>query len=172
MSTIPTVTNGGLLLYLAAALVLVFLAATYRPGRGIVLDAAHPHKNNPDAPIHQDRRAGAANPTPNKEQDMPKDTDAVQLNSDGTMPLTTNRLDDMPEPVFFATLAEARQYVVTALGDFGDDFDVDAITSAVFDYDTATDADGTVHLNRQGFRLAVTTEEFWQIVRDNERGQR
>jgi hypothetical protein len=78
MSTIPTATNGGLLLYLAVALVLVFLAATYRPGRGIVLDAAHPHKSNPStARILADEDGAGANPTPNnrKEKDMTKPTD-------------------------------------------------------------------------------------------------
>jgi hypothetical protein len=92
----------------------------------------------------------------------------VILNSDGTMPLTPNRLDDEIENVFVETFEEARRYVVTALGDWGDDFDVDEITRMVFDFDTAEDADGIEHLNRQGFRLIATSEEFWSICRDNE----
>lgn len=92
----------------------------------------------------------------------------MQLNADGTMPLTPNRLDDVPEAAFFETMAEARQYVVTALGDWGDDFDVDEITRMVFDFDTAEGADGIEHLNRQGLRLIATSEEFWDVVRDNE----
>ncbi|QCV95734.1 hypothetical protein [Acidipropionibacterium acidipropionici] len=172
MSTYPSVMNGGLFL-VVFVLVCAVSYALADAWCGRAYRRAYTQNNPGDVSILAESDVtGAINPTPYKEQAMPKDTDAVQLNSDGTMPLTTNRLDDMPEPVFFETLAEARQYVVTALGDFGDDFDVEAITSAVFDFDTATDADGTVNLNRQGFRLAVTTEEFWQIVRDNEGAQR
>lgn len=74
MNAIPTATNGGLLVYLAVALVLVAMAALSRPRRGVALDTPGPHKFNSDAPIRQDRRAGA-NPTPNKEKDMTKTTE-------------------------------------------------------------------------------------------------
>lgn len=76
MNSIPTATNGGLLLYLAAALVLVFLAATIGRPRGAV--AGTTNMNNPDASIRQDCRAGA-NPTPNKEQDMNNHTTPDRL---------------------------------------------------------------------------------------------
>lgn len=80
----------------------------------------------------------------------------------------TAQLGGEIENVFVETFEEARRYVVTALGDFGDDYDVDEITRMVFDFDTAEDADGVEHLNRQGFRLIATSEEFWSICRDNE----
>lgn len=80
----------------------------------------------------------------------------------------TAQLGGEIENVFVETFEEARRYVVTALGDFGDDFDVDEITRMVFDFDTAEDADGVEHLNRQGFRPIATSEEFWDICRDNE----
>ena len=80
----------------------------------------------------------------------------------------TAQLGGEIENVFVETFEEARRYVVTALGDFGDDFDVDEITRMVFDFDTAEDADGVEHLNRQGLRLIATTEEFWDTCRDNE----
>ena len=70
------------------------------------------------------------------------------------------------DAVVFETRREAAEWVGVALGsEVGpDDYDVDAITDEVFAWDTATDADGTVHLNRQCFRLAATTEEFWESV--------
>lgn len=58
MTTYPTITNGGMLLYLAAALVLVFLAATYRPRT----------QNNPGAHLRQDIRTGAITTTSNKKE--------------------------------------------------------------------------------------------------------
>ncbi|QCV88453.1 hypothetical protein FEZ32_08860 [Acidipropionibacterium jensenii] len=74
MNAIPTASNSGLLVYLAVALVLVAMAAVSRPRRGVALDTPGPYKFNSDAPIRQDRRAGA-NPTPNKEKDMTKTTE-------------------------------------------------------------------------------------------------
>lgn len=76
------------------------------------------------------------------------------------------------DEVRFATRREAEQWAATALGsEVGpDDFDVAAITEEVFVWDPARDDDGTVHLNRQGLRLAVTTEQFWASVQRNERG--
>lgn len=76
------------------------------------------------------------------------------------------------DAVVFETRREAEQYVATALGsEVGpDDYDVAAITDEVFAWDPATDADGTVHLNRQGLRLAATTEEFWESVERHETG--
>lgn len=78
------------------------------------------------------------------------------------------------DEVRFATRREAEQWVATALGsEVGpDDFDVAAIARDCFVFDPATDADGTVHLNRQCFRLAATTEEFWAAVQRNERSGR
>lgn len=62
--TYPTITNGGMLLYLAAALVLVFLAATYRPRT----------QNNPGAIIRQDLRTGAITTTTNKKEVVMSDS--------------------------------------------------------------------------------------------------
>ena len=81
---------------------------------------------------------------------------------------------DGVEHVAFETRREAEQYVATALGSEvdPDDFDVAAIARDCFVFDPATNADGTVHLNRQGLRLAATTEEFWASVQRNERSGR
>ncbi|QCV87055.1 hypothetical protein FEZ32_00545 [Acidipropionibacterium jensenii] len=63
MNAIPAATNGGVLLYVAVALLLIFLAAISRPSpRVVAIDGTH-HKNNPDASIRQDRRAGAITTT-------------------------------------------------------------------------------------------------------------
>ncbi|QCV88211.1 hypothetical protein FEZ32_07455 [Acidipropionibacterium jensenii] len=46
MNSIPTASNGGLLLYVAVALLLVWLAAVSRPSRRVAIDTG-PHKSNP-----------------------------------------------------------------------------------------------------------------------------
>lgn len=62
MNTIPTIANGGVLVYVIVALLLVWLAAVSRPShRAVAIDGAD--MNNPDASIHQDCRAGAITTT-------------------------------------------------------------------------------------------------------------
>lgn len=87
--------------------------------------------------------------------------------------MTGPTTDTERDRVLLTTRREAEQYVATALGgEVGpDDYDVEAITAECFAWDPARDDDGTVHLNRQGLRLAVTTEQFWASVQRNERGR-
>jgi hypothetical protein len=47
----------------------------------------------------------------------------------------------------------AEQFVGPSLGDFADDYDVDAIARNAFEYVVDTDEDGTEYLNSAGFRL-------------------
>lgn len=78
------------------------------------------------------------------------------------------------DPVAFETRREAAEWVGVALGsEVGpDDYDVAAITEECFEWMDGRDDAGTVHLNRQGVRLAVTTAEFWESVERNERTRR
>ncbi len=72
------------------------------------------------------------------------------------------------EPVRVSDMAAAEQYVAGCLGDWGDDYDVPSIASECFEFDSAMDEFGTVHLDRQCFRLAATTSEFWAAVERHE----
>lgn len=74
----PAPLNGGLIFYVLAWIVLLAAIAADNYRGPVLFDLAH-HKNNPDASIRQDRRAGAANPTPNKEQDMNNHTTPNRL---------------------------------------------------------------------------------------------
>lgn len=75
------------------------------------------------------------------------------------------------DAVVFETRREAAEWVGVALGsEVGpDDYDVAAITEECFEWMDGRDDAGTIHLNRQGVRLAVTTAEFWESVERNER---
>lgn len=86
MNSIPTIANGGLLAYMAVALLLVWLAAVSRPSRRVVaVDGTH-HKNNPvSVGILPDEDAAGAttNPFHTKEAAM----------TDSTVnPISTDRL--------------------------------------------------------------------------------
>lgn len=65
------------------------------------------------------------------------------------------------DPVQFDTRAEAEQWIETVLGEWAGDFDIPAIGSIVFEWNSAV----------QCFRLAVTDEEFWETVRACETSQ-
>lgn len=70
MNTFPTATNGGLLAYLLAALVLVAMAALSRPRRGVALGTPGPHKFNPSsAEILADEDAAGAVTTTSKKKE-------------------------------------------------------------------------------------------------------
>jgi|GEM_PF-6288566 len=92
MNAIPTVANGGVLLYVAVALLLIFLAAISRPShRAVAIDGTH-HKNNPDASIRQDRRAGAITTTLQEREAVMTDSTAHTIRAvlpdfDGRAPL-------------------------------------------------------------------------------------
>ncbi|MCI1749113.1 MAG: hypothetical protein LKI24_14190 [Acidipropionibacterium sp.] len=66
------------------------------------------------------------------------------------------------DPVVFETRSGAEQWVATTLGEFAGDFDITAICSAVFEWDSRA----------AGVRLAVTEEQYWQIVQQHEVGPR
>ena len=64
----------------------------------------------------------------------------------------------------YSTRDEARQYVVDTLGEHADEFDVDAITDAAFEYEVERDETGAELLNTAGFYPTMIADEFWQLV--------
>lgn len=79
MNSIPTIANGGVLVYMAVALLLVFLAAVSRPSHRVVaIDGTH-HKNHPDASIRQDCRAGATTTTLQEREVVMTDSTSTRL---------------------------------------------------------------------------------------------
>ncbi|HEX6518291.1 MAG TPA: hypothetical protein VF049_22210 [Nocardioidaceae bacterium] len=65
----------------------------------------------------------------------------------------------------YETLAEATaQAIVPALGEYGADYDIDAIAREAFAYRVDTDADGNELLNTAGFEQIVDEAGFWAIA--------
>lgn len=65
----------------------------------------------------------------------------------------------------YATLADAiEQAIAPALGEHGNDYDLEAIARETFTYKVDTDADGNELLNTAGFEQTVDDSEFWDIV--------
>jgi len=54
--------------------------------------------------------------------------------------------------------------VAPALGEFGDDYDLEAIAREAFEFRTDCDDRGNLLLDTQGFEQIVSEEEFWEIV--------
>jgi hypothetical protein len=54
--------------------------------------------------------------------------------------------------------------IVPALGEFGDDYDINAIADETLAYAVDTDADGNELLNTAGFEQIVADDKFWTIV--------
>lgn len=56
------------------------------------------------------------------------------------------------------------QAVAPALGEYGDDYDLEAIAREAFEYKVDTDADGNELLNTAGFEQLVDEAGFWGIA--------
>ncbi|MDY5160979.1 hypothetical protein [Actinotignum urinale] len=64
----------------------------------------------------------------------------------------------------YTTLSDLEgQEVIPALGEFVDDFDTEAIAFEISEYQSSND------LNKCGFIVTVTEEEFWEIVEKHDR---
>lgn len=72
----------------------------------------------------------------------------------------------------FTTKQDAiEQAIIPAFSDAeygGLEWDLDAIADEILTFDTATDEDGTVHLDRQGFRVREDVD-FWEVAGRHER---
>jgi hypothetical protein len=66
----------------------------------------------------------------------------------------------------YATIQDAvEQYVGPSLGDFAEDYDMDAIAREAFQCVVDTDENGAEHLTTAGFQLRVVTDDaYWDIV--------
>lgn len=70
----------------------------------------------------------------------------------------------------YSTKQEAmEQAVYPAFGEHADDFDIEEIFAATFEYRTDEDADGNQLLNTAGFEQIVSDEEFWKIAERHHR---
>ena len=72
----------------------------------------------------------------------------------------------MNESQTFITRTEAiEQLIIPALGDYGNDYDIEAIADEVLAYNEAYGEEANVYrLNDQGFYLCVDIDEFWKVV--------
>lgn len=71
----------------------------------------------------------------------------------------------------YATRQDAiEQYVVPALGDYGNDYDHDAIFEATFAYRADHDERGNEVLTNAGFERTADDIEFWEAVKAAEVG--
>ena len=72
----------------------------------------------------------------------------------------------MNESQTFSTRTEAiEQVIIPALGDYGNDYDIEAIADEVLAYNEAYDEEANVYrLNDQGFYQCVDSDEFWEVV--------
>lgn len=65
----------------------------------------------------------------------------------------------------YTTIADViDQAIAPALGEYGDDYDLEAIARATHEWTIDTDDEGNELLNTGGFRQTVTTEQFWAIA--------
>lgn len=56
------------------------------------------------------------------------------------------------------------QAVAPALGEYADDYDLDAIAREAFEYKVDTDGDGNELLNTAGFEQIADEASFWAIA--------
>lgn len=63
------------------------------------------------------------------------------------------------------------QAVAPALGEYGDDYDLEAIAREAFEYKVDTDADGNELLNTAGFEQVVDEAGFWVIAEKYDSGR-
>lgn len=67
----------------------------------------------------------------------------------------------------YSTLTDLiNQEIIPALGERVNDFDIDAIASAISEYHEETDEQGNILLNYCGYRM-VEDADFWKIVENN-----
>lgn len=65
----------------------------------------------------------------------------------------------------YTTLSDAiEQAVIPALGEYGNDYDLEAIAREAFEYKVDTDANGNELLNTAGFEQVVDETGFWAIA--------
>ncbi|MBW1600917.1 hypothetical protein JJV70_02120 [Streptomyces sp. JJ66] len=65
----------------------------------------------------------------------------------------------------YTTLADViDQAIVPALGEYGSDYDIEAIARETHTWVIDTDSDGNELLNTGGFEQTVSDDEFWAIA--------
>ena len=64
----------------------------------------------------------------------------------------------------YTTRREIADNLAGVFGDYGDDYDIDAIIDEAYAYRVDRDENGTELLGTAGFEQIVTDEEFWAIA--------
>lgn len=67
----------------------------------------------------------------------------------------------------YSTLNDAiHREIITPLGEWADHFNIDAIAERFIYWHHDVNTDGTINLNRSGFRVRTDTD-FWQLAQDH-----
>jgi len=65
----------------------------------------------------------------------------------------------------FTTITDViRDEIAPALGEYADEYDLEAIAHEAYEYRVDTDARGRELANTAGFESVVDDDEFWEIV--------
>ena len=80
----------------------------------------------------------------------------------------------------YTSITEIRDYVTTALGDYADDYDIDAIADEISEWTQAADEAGNILLNNSGLTIKAEYAEdesgvndaFWAVVEANAKDAR
>lgn len=64
----------------------------------------------------------------------------------------------------FTTITDVYNDIRTALGEYAEDHDIEAIADEAYEYRTSEDADGNQILTSAGFEQIVDTDDFWAIA--------
>lgn len=70
----------------------------------------------------------------------------------------------------FTTLTDViRDEIAPALGEYADEYDLEAIAREVYEYRVDTDERGRGLANSAGFECVVDNDEFWEIVQKHQK---
>lgn len=68
----------------------------------------------------------------------------------------------------YSTMSDVCAAVADALGDYADEYDVEAIAGETFAWYRAYDPEANVeYLHEQGYYQTVTADEFWSVCANN-----
>lgn len=77
----------------------------------------------------------------------------------------------------YSSITDIQDFVVTSLGDFAGDYDIEAIVDEISDWHNEVDADGNIRLDRSGLIVKpeyndseAGNEAFWELVAQHDLG--
>ena len=70
----------------------------------------------------------------------------------------------------FTSLADVIEHeIAPALGEYADEYDLEAIAHEAYEYRVDTDKHGRGLANTAGYECVVDTDEFWEIVQKHQK---